>query len=131
MYRVKDVMDEKVVTIRPEATVNEAISLLIDHRVSGLPVIDDEGILLGVISEIDIIDLVYQADIEASVVGDYMTRNVSALGVDASLDEAADIFCEKAIRRIPVVADGRLVGILSRHDLIAFVRDVRRQAAAT
>lgn len=127
MYQVKDVMTDRVVTVRPEATIDEAVSLLLDHRVSGLPVVDEQDRLLGVISEIDIIGLVYRADIEASSVQDHMTREVRTLDAQASLDDAACFFCEQPVRRIPVVEKGRLVGILSRRDLIRFVRDVRRQ----
>ena len=70
----------------------------------------------------------YEADIDASTVRDHMTRDVCSLDVEASLDEAASIFCKKSIRRIPIVQDGRLVGILSRRDLIRFVREFRKQA---
>ena len=129
MYQVKDIMTDCVVTISPEATIDDAVSLLVDRRVSGLPVVDADRRLLGVISEIDIIDLVYKADIEASRVRDHMTREVRTLDADASLDEAASMFCAQAIRRIPVVQDGRLIGILSRRDLIRFVRNVRNQVA--
>ena len=129
MYQVKDIMTDRVVGVGPDATIDEAITLLLDHRVSGLPVVDDNGLLLGVISEIDIIDLVYKADIEASTVRDYMTRDVRSLDAEASLDDAAGIFCRKSIRRIPIVRDGRLVGVLSRRDLIRFVREVRKQTA--
>jgi CBS domain-containing protein len=59
-----------------------------------------------------------------------MTREVRSLNVESSVDDAAVIFCEKTIRRIPIVQDGRLVGILSRHDLIRFVRNIRKQTPA-
>ncbi len=126
MHQVKDIMTDRTVVVGPENTIDEAISLLLDRRVSGLPVVDDEGLLMGVISEIDIIDLVYKADIEASIVRDYMTQDARSLDAEASLDDAASIFCKKVIRRIPIVRDGRLVGILSRRDLIAFLREVRK-----
>ena len=128
MYQVKDVMTDRVVTVGPEATIDEAVSLLLDHKVSGLPVIDNEGRLVGVISEIDIIDLVYNADIDTSSVCDFMTRDTRSLDAEASLDDAAKIFCTQSIRRIPIVGDGRLVGIISRRDLIRVVREVRKQA---
>lgn len=127
MYEVKNIMTERVVSIGPEATIDEAVSLLLDHQVSGLPVVDEARRLLGVISEIDIIDLVYKADPETSRVRDHMTANVRTLESDASLDDAASIFCTQAIRRIPIVEKGRLVGVLSRRDLIRFMRDVRLQ----
>jgi len=130
MSKVKDIMTEQVFVVGPEATIDEAISLLLDNRVSGLPVVDNERVLLGVITEFDIIDLVYKADIETSIVRDYMTKEVNSLDIGASLDEAASIFCNDSIRRVPIVQDGRLVGVLSRHDLIGFVREVRRQVSA-
>jgi CBS domain-containing protein len=128
MFQAKDIMTEHVVVTGPDATIDEAVSLLLDHQVSGLPVVDDEGLLLGVITEIDIIGLVYKAYTETTTVGDYMTRDVRTLDADASLDEAASIFCETTIRRIPITRDRRLVGILSRRDLIRFVRDVRKES---
>ena len=129
MSKVKDIMTEEVFVVKPHAKIDEAISLLLDHRVSGLPVVDDDFQLLGVITEFDIIDLVYQADIEESIVADYMTKEVSFLDVESSLDDAANIFCNNSIRRVPIVQEGRLVGVLSRHDLINFVREVRRSTA--
>lgn len=130
MYQVKDVMTDRVYAVRAEATIDDAISLLLDHQVSGLPVVDDQGLLIGVITELDIIDLVYNADIESSIVREYMTRDVSSLGDDASLDEAASFFCNNTIRRIPIVRDGLLVGVLSRRDLIGFLRGFRKQSQA-
>ena len=129
MNQVKDIMTEEVIVVSPEATIDKAISLLLDHRVSGLPVVDGDNLLLGVITEFDIIDLVYNADIEESIVADYMTKVVNSLDVEASLDEAANIFCNNSIRRVPIVQEGRLVGVLSRHDLINFVREVRKSTA--
>lgn len=127
MYRVQDIMTEEVVVVPPTATINTAISLMIDHEVSGLPVVDDDRTLLGVITELDIIDLVYDADIDTALVADYMTTEVNSLTVDASLDAAASIFCSHSIRRIPVVNGQKLVGVVSRRDLIGFVRNVRRE----
>lgn len=124
MYQAKDLMTSDVIAVSPDASIDEAVTLLLDHQVSGLPVVDGSGKLLGVISEIDIIDLVYKFDIETSHVSDHMTRNVCTIDLNASLDEAASIFCEHRIRRIPVVDKGRLVGVLARRDLIRFVRDV-------
>ena len=129
MCEVKEIMTHRVVTVGPNEPIREAVRLLLDHGVSGLPVVDAEQRLLGVISEIDIIDLIYKADIDSCKVSEYMTRSVRSLDAEASLDDAASIFCAQAIRRIPVTQDGRLVGILSRHDLIRFVRDVREQMA--
>jgi CBS domain-containing protein len=130
MYAVKNVMTDCPIAIHPEATIDKAIEMLLDHRVSGLPVVDQQGFLVGVISEIDIIDLVYKADLDGTCVGDFMCKKIQSLDAEASLDEAASLFCGKNIRRIPIVRDGKLVGVLSRRDLIRFVRAVRKKATA-
>jgi CBS domain-containing protein len=131
MYQVRDIMVDRVFTVGPEATVDDAVSRMLNHQVSGLPVIDDQRRLVGVVSEIDIIDLVYNADLDQSTVVDYMTHEVRCLEADASLDDAAKIFCTQTIRRIPIVQEGRLVGIVSRRDLIRFVRDIRKNDSAS
>jgi len=130
MYAVKNVMTNCPAVIHPETTIDDAIEMLLTHRVSGLPVVDGQGLLVGVISEIDIIDLVYNADLSRSLVGDVMCRELQFLDAEASLDEAANLFCEKNMRRIPIVRDRKLVGVLSRRDLIRFVRAVRKKATA-
>jgi len=129
MFQVKDIMTDRVVVAGPETTIDEIVSLLLDHQVSGLPVVDDDGLLLGVITEIDIISLVYESYDNTTIVSDYMTRDVLTLDAEASLDDVASIFCKKTIRRIPIVREGRLIGIVSRRDLIRFVRDVREEVA--
>ncbi|MCH7726362.1 MAG: CBS domain-containing protein [Planctomycetes bacterium] len=126
MCELQRIMTKDFIAVGPDTSIDEAVSLLLDHKISGLPVIDDEGQLVGVISEVDIIDLVYSADIDTSTVRDNMTLDTRSLEEDASLDDAADLFCTHNIRRIPIVRDGRLVGIVSRRDLIRFVRDIRK-----
>ena len=130
MCHVKTIMTPNPFSVGPETTIDEAISKMLEHRVSGLPVVDAAGQLLGVISEIDIIDLVFDADIDTSTVGDYMARDVATLSPEASLDDAASKFSSLSVRRFPVLDDGRLVGILSRRDLLRFIRDARKQAVA-
>jgi CBS domain-containing protein len=130
MYSVKNVMTDCPIVVHPETTIDDAIEVLLTHRVSGLPVVDGQGFLVGVISEIDIIDLVYKAEIDGSLVGDFMCREIKSLDAEASLDDAASMFCGKNVRRIPIVRDGKLIGVLSRRDLIRFVRAVRKNAMA-
>ena len=125
MCELQRIMTKDFIAVSPDTSIDEAVSLLLDNKISGLPVIDDEGQLVGVISEVDIIDLVYSADIDTSTVRGNMTLDTRSLEENASLDDAADLFCTHNIRRIPIVRDGRLVGIISRRDLIRFVRDIR------
>ena len=128
MFSVKEIMTDNIVAIRSDATIDEAIRLLLEFKVSGMPVVDADGQLVGVISEVDIIDLVYEADIETSIVRDHMSASVQVLEASASIDEAANMFCSHSVRRFPVVHEGQLVGVLSRRDLIRFIRYVRKEA---
>ncbi|MBL6715985.1 MAG: hypothetical protein RLZZ174_1280 [Pseudomonadota bacterium] len=123
---VSDYMTRQLVTFKPETTLYEAMNVMLDKRISGAPVVDDAGAILGVISEIDFLDAMlkaaYYGQLEGAV-GDFMT--VGAETIDASMDlyEAAKLFIGARRRRLPVVQNGRLVGQLSRRDLLRAIRD--------
>jgi len=90
----------------------QAARLLTQHRISGLPVVNDDDVLVGVVSELDIIGK------EGLRVGDIMTRNVISVAADTNLDEVRHIFVHEHIRRLPVLEQGKVVGIVSRADLV-------------
>lgn len=123
---VSDYMTRQLVAFKPETTLYEAMNVMLDKRISGAPVVDDAGAILGVISEIDFLDAMlkaaYYGQLEGAV-GDFMT--VGAETIDASMDlyEAAKLFIGARRRRLPVVQNGRLVGQLSRRDLLRAIRD--------
>jgi len=125
MFKVRDIMTNTVVSVGPDDQVEDAISQMLRHHVSGLPVTDADGDLLGVITEFDVLGMVYDVSIEHTKVYQYMTRNVLTVQADTTLVEAADRFLARPVRRFPVVDGEKLVGVLSRRDLIRFVRDAR------
>jgi CBS domain-containing protein len=139
--RAIDVMVRDVVTVRPDTDVAEAIKLLAEHDVSALPVLDDAGNLVGMLSEADLIQRVeigtekrrpwwqeamtgastLAADFAKShgkKVGEVMATGVISVSEDTPLSEIAALFERKRIKRVPVVKDGKLVGIVSRANLI-------------
>jgi CBS domain-containing protein len=139
--RAVDVIVRDVVTIRPDTDVAEAIRLLAEHDVSALPVVDPAGNLVGVLSEADLIRRVeigtekrrpwwQEAVTGASTlatdfakshgkrVDEIMTSGVISVAEDTPLAEIAALFERKGIKRVPVVRDGKLVGIVSRSNLI-------------
>jgi CBS domain-containing protein len=144
--RVAEIMQRAVITVRPEASLREVASLLVKHGISGLPVVDREGSLVGVVSEADLIarergapehrhrvlerflgesdaELAEMAKAEAATAGEAMTSPAITVGPDASIRDAARIMTERQVNRLPVVSGGKLVGIVSRADLVrAFVR---------
>jgi CBS domain-containing protein len=137
--KVEDVMTRDVITVSPATPIHEAARLMVEHGVSGLPVIDANGRLVGIISEGDlilrqrrrkkarwwhsfvtngkqIIRKYHRAD--GRTVGDVMTRSVLTISPVWGIEVAASILDSRNIRRLPVVLDGRLVGIVRRADLI-------------
>jgi CBS domain-containing protein len=123
MYQAKDTMNTKVISIRPEATIEEAIRMLLKHDVSGLPVIDDTGRLCGIISEFQLLEVVYDPNLKAAQVQGFMTREVITIDESTLLASVANLFIVHRIRRVPVVRDGKVVGIVSRRDLLRYIVD--------
>jgi CBS domain-containing protein len=136
--RAKDVMTIKIVRISPDNSVRQAAKMMLDNQVSGIPVVDDDGHLLGIISEGDLIrrtelgsdatlaEKAMPAKDRASAyvkrsswrVGDAMTSELVTIDEDASLTRVAQLMQERGIKRIPVTRAGELVGIVSRADLL-------------
>lgn len=131
MFEVTDIMTTTVVTVSPDATMKEAAALLLRHRVSGVPVVDDDRRVLGVLSEFDLLRLVYSPEFEFDRVADHMSAKVLTVTEHDSLVDVVDLFLSNSIRRLPVVRDGKLIGLVSRHDLIRFVLMTRDRIASS
>ena len=126
MFKAKQIMNCSILSIDPDDTIDRAISLLIEHRISGLPVVDKAGGLVGVISEFDLLELICDCQDEKQTVSHYMSGDVCSVDVDADWVEVADHFRRTHMRRLPVTQNGKLVGIITRHDLIKTIQDLRR-----
>jgi CBS domain-containing protein len=124
--RVKDVMSDGVMSIASDATVYEAIELLVNTRVSALPVVDDAGIMIGIVSEADLIKYAEFADggaaafdhLRSHPVTAVMSTEVVSVDEDASLGEVATLMRKHGAKRLPVLRDRSVVGIVSRINLL-------------
>lgn len=111
----RDIMTRKVITIRPQASAQEAAQLLDQNRISGLPVVDEHEKIIGIVTEADIISKVDRGGLQ---VGDIMSREIIAVDEESPVDEIAALLTERRIKRVPVVNKGKLVGIVSRADIV-------------
>jgi CBS domain-containing protein len=115
--RVKDIMHADVKTTSPEDTFAHVASLLHEHAISSVVVMDGDR-LAGIVTERDLVNLVADGlDPKATTVGDRMTRDLDTVGPRTDIAEAAEHMARLRIRHLPVVDDGGLVGIISIRDL--------------
>lgn len=122
MICAKDVMSKRVATVREEATIIDVIRLLAENNVTGLPVVSEDGRLLGVVTEKDILRmLLCERDIKEKRAGDLMTTEIVYFDEDEDLMKVFKTFVENNFRRVPILSDGKLVGIISRGDIIKFL----------
>ena len=111
--KVGEIMTPNVISVSEDATSREVAQVLDRHRISGLPVCDDAGHMVGLISEFDLI-----AKPNAHTAGEAMTRDVISVMEDTSVDEVRYLLVHRRIKRVPVLRGQKLVGIVSRADLV-------------
>ena len=124
MVRAKDVMSKKVMTLKPDLRVVDVIKLLAEHKVTGAPVVSDDMNLLGMVTEKDILMmLLYDKNIKNKTVADLMTKEVIFFTEEDDLMEIFKILVENNFRRVPILSNGKLTGIVSRRDIIHFLSE--------
>ena len=121
---IKHYMARDLVTFTPETNVLSAIRTLIKHKISGAPVVDETGWIVGIISEFDclkpILESSYHND-AGTHVKDCMSKKITTINANASLMDAANLFLNNGWRRLPVVENKKLVGQISRIDILRAV----------
>ena len=119
--KAKDYMPANLVTLSPDTSVMEAIRILLDKGISGAPVVDKMGRLVGLLSEKDCMRVATHAGYYGEAggkVSEFMSPEVITVEGDTSVIEIAKMFMEKPFKRYPVMDDNRLVGSISRRDVL-------------
>jgi len=122
MLKAKEIMSKDVVIVWPETSAEEALELMLAHMISGIPVVDKEMSLLGIITEKDLLELFYSSQkIKGRTVEEFMTQPAVYFEEDESLDDICKCLIEVSFRRVPVTRNGKVVGIISRPDVLKYV----------
>jgi CBS domain-containing protein len=123
--KVRDHMDTQVPCLAPETDILDAVNFLLEHRVTGAPVIGSNGRLVGMLSERDCLKLLAKgidANVPRGTVADFMTSEITAIPPDTDIYYAAGMFLASTVRRFPVVEDGKLVGAITRFDILRVIQ---------
>ena len=120
MKKIKDIMQKKIVALKEDTSVKDICKLLVKREASGLPVIDKNKVLIGFVSERDVILAVTKKDFFNFTAKKIMTKKVVCVSMSDPVTKASEIFSSKVYRRLPVVdAKNKLVGVVCRNDLIS------------
>ncbi len=118
---VDDYMARDLITFMPGDDIHTAVNVLLDERLSGAPVVDGRGRLVGVLSKKDCFEVVYSTSYHQEWGGrveEYMTREVTTIESGTDIIKAADLFMSSGFRRFPILKNGRMTGQISRADLL-------------
>ncbi len=123
LIKVSDYMTRNLITFRQDQSVLEVMDILIKHKISGGPVVNDDNELVGIISEGDCIKQIsesryYNQPVENINVSAHMIKNVETIDGDLNIFDAAEKFLSSRRRRFPIVEDGKLVGQISQKDVL-------------
>lgn len=124
--KVADYMVEQPITLTPDMEINEAAKLLLKNRISGAPVVDAGGNLVGIFSEGDCLRSALSSGYyheTTALVADHMSTDVQTVTPEDSVLAVAEIFTQHRRRRLPVLKDGKLIGQISRRDALRAIED--------
>jgi len=142
--KAKDIMTSEIISVTVEDTVEGVAKLLTQHKISGIPVLDGDGKLVGIVTEADLLvrnkeihipsafallggviwlenPKKFEEELKKAVavkVKDIMTEKVYTVGEEATLEEIATLMADKKVNRVPVVREGKVIGIVSRGDIV-------------
>src|ERR1051326_8430524 len=127
-------MSRPAITVRPSTSIKEAARLLVKHGISATPVLDERGGLVGIVSEADLVSIEARPDPRSQAtplaptagttprtVAEVMTQNVISVEAATEVSQAARTMLDSGIKRVPVMKDGRVGGIVSRRDLMRVI----------
>ena len=130
--KAKDIMTANVIGVKKETPIHQALALLSKHNITGVPVVEDDMTLVGILSEKDVIILLYgKEDDENKTVNDFMTQPAVYFDENESLLDICDFLRKNIFRRVPITSKEKLVGIISIKDLLEYILELRQEIVST
>jgi CBS domain-containing protein len=121
MLKAKDIMTKEVVSARRDTPVEEVLELLLAHEIAGIPVVEEDMTLVGIVTEKDLLRLFYGTKgAKGKTVEEFMTQPAVHFEEDESLEDICKCLLEVTFRRVPVTRKGKVVGIVSRPDVLKY-----------
>jgi CBS domain-containing protein len=122
MLCARDIMTKKVLTVKEDAKFTNVLKLLVENRITGVPVVSDDMRLLGMVTEKDILkSLWYNSNVKGSSAADLMSGEIISFDENDNLMKVFESLVESNFRRVPILSEGKLAGIISRRDIIEFL----------
>jgi len=123
MFTAKDIMSTDLITVKKDTPIYEAIKMMAEKDLTGLLVVDDDLKLLGVVSEKDFLGLIKNPENARERVEDFMTPDPVSFCEDDDLMEICECLMNRNFRRVPIISEGKLVGIISRKDIVRYIAE--------
>ncbi|UCC59413.1 MAG: CBS domain-containing protein [Dehalococcoidia bacterium] len=117
----RDIMTSTVITAKEDMLITDVIKLLLRWHISGLPIVDNDGNLVGIITEHDVVNFALSGQAADTVASEVMTKKVVTYSPDTLAVEIINYFAAHRIRRVPVVEGSKVVGIISRRDIVRYM----------
>jgi CBS domain-containing protein len=127
MIKAKDVMSTNIISVKKDDSIFYAVELLVEKQLSGLPVTEDDMILVGLLSEKDVVDIFCDLEeAEGKTVGDFMTYPAVSFDENDPLLKVCNFLEKNIFRRIPITSGDKLTGIISIHDILSTILQSRK-----
>jgi CBS domain-containing protein len=131
MLTAKDVMNSNVIAVKKNTSILRAMELMLEKKISGMPVVEDDMTLVGVVTEMDVVSLAYNiiydaGDFGSKKVRHFMTDRVVSFDKDDNLFDVCDFLAKNLFRRVPITSAGKVVGIISVPDIIKYILQISR-----
>jgi len=129
MLKAKDIMVGNVIRVKKDTSIYDAMELMKEHHIAGIPVVEDDMTLIGILSEKDVLSLLFYStgDEEEKIVDDFMTQPPVHFDEDEKLLDICDCLINQDFRRVPITSKGKLVGIISRADIVECILHLRSE----